>query len=487
MAEVYFDPAVGGDGSTVSDDSDPTTGLDGGGHVTRFVPALAQVVAVADNTVAKATEAAASAASALNAPGTNATSTTSLTIGTGTKTLTIQTGKAYVAGQTLVIASTASPSNQMTGIVDSYTSGSGSLVVVVPSGATSGSGTFSAWTVSMGVIVNSTLPSQTGNANKFLMTDGTSPSWVSVLKASNNLSDLGSASTARTNLGLGSLATASTINDANWSGTDLAVANGGTGSSTAAGARTNLSAAASGANGDITSLSALSTPLSIAQGGTGASTASAARTALGLGSIATQASSAVAITGGTVTNITDLAVADGGTGSSTAAGARSNLGAAAAGANTDITSLSLTTPLAVASGGTGGDTAAEARTGILPSVTGKPGGVLQVNSGGTDWEAGWRAMVTFSVSGGTPTIQASRNVTSVTRTDTGDYTITFANAAPDEHYAGGGMANRVGSGDSLITSSNRTSTWTSGAAYITFSDQGGSPYDPGIARLRFGY
>jgi hypothetical protein len=46
----------------------------------------------------------------------------------------------------------------------------------------------------------------------------------------------------------------------------------------------------------------------------------------GLGTIATQASSNVAITGGSITGITDLAVADGGTGASTAPNARINLG-----------------------------------------------------------------------------------------------------------------------------------------------------------------
>ena len=67
--------------------------------------------------------------------------------------------------------------------------------------------------------------------------------------------------------------------------------------------------------------------LAIDHGGTGATTAAAARTNLGLGTVATQNANSVAITGGSITGITDLAVADGGTGASTAAGALANLGA----------------------------------------------------------------------------------------------------------------------------------------------------------------
>lgn len=64
----------------------------------------------------------------------------------------------------------------------------------------------------------------------------------------------------------------------------------------------------------------------VALGGTGATNAPNARTNLGLGTIATQNSSSVSITGGSISGITDLAIADGGTGASTASDARTNLG-----------------------------------------------------------------------------------------------------------------------------------------------------------------
>lgn len=66
--------------------------------------------------------------------------------------------------------------------------------------------------------------------------------------------------------------------------------------------------------------------VAINNGGTGASTASTARTALGLGSVSTQNSNSVSITGGSITGITDLAISDGGTGASTVTEARTNLG-----------------------------------------------------------------------------------------------------------------------------------------------------------------
>ena len=116
--------------------------------------------------------------------------------------------------------------------------------------------------------------------------------------------------------------------------------------------------------------------LNIANGGTGASTASGARTALGLGTIATQDSDSVSITGGSIADITDLAVADGGTGASNASGARSNLGLGTIATQNSnavsITGGSITgiNPLAIADGGTEADNSVDAlrNLGGLPSI-----------------------------------------------------------------------------------------------------------------------
>jgi hypothetical protein len=83
---------------------------------------------------------------ALTLGATNSTSTTSLLIGLGSKSLTVQTGKSYVAGMTVKIASTATGVDWMLGDITSYTTGTGALVVTVT--GISGSGTFAAWTIS---------------------------------------------------------------------------------------------------------------------------------------------------------------------------------------------------------------------------------------------------------------------------------------------------------------------------------------------------
>src|SRR5258708_6853483 len=111
--QVTFSANVGGDGSTVSDDSSATTGLANGGFRTRLVPMFTQIIVIANWILGKENAGATSApkaatpernagtsasnasppaaAAAGYAAALTATSTTALAIGTGAKTFTTQT------------------------------------------------------------------------------------------------------------------------------------------------------------------------------------------------------------------------------------------------------------------------------------------------------------------------------------------------------------------------------------------------------------
>lgn len=89
----------------------------------------------------------AAAEAALSAAKLTATSTTSNSIGTGSKSFTIEANKDFGAGRHILITSNAdAPNRRMSGIVSSYNSGTGALVVNVESTTGSG-GPYTDWTL----------------------------------------------------------------------------------------------------------------------------------------------------------------------------------------------------------------------------------------------------------------------------------------------------------------------------------------------------
>lgn len=84
-------------------------------------------------------------ANGTNGSGYGGTSSTFNTIGTGSKTFYIGTGYAYVVGSRVRVASSASPTNWVEGVVSAYSSGN----LTLTSDITGGSGSYSSWTVSL--------------------------------------------------------------------------------------------------------------------------------------------------------------------------------------------------------------------------------------------------------------------------------------------------------------------------------------------------
>lgn len=112
----------------------------------------------------------------------SATSATSVSIGTGAKSLTIDTSKRFVAGDHIMVKDTAAPTtNWMYGTVTSYNSGTGALVI--DSLRIGGSGTKTAWLVGLSGpqgIGGDVLPSFSGNAGKLLAVNSgeTAAEWI---------------------------------------------------------------------------------------------------------------------------------------------------------------------------------------------------------------------------------------------------------------------------------------------------------------------
>lgn len=191
---VTVPATMSSDGSihTYTDDSDPNTGLDGGGHVPRLLPLILDNVSIADyalsqvstmggnvnlaqnwatqltttvdginysakqytlnaetqanNAAISAAQAVISAAQAAQQANTlTATSVTSMLIGTGSKTFTTQSGEQFIAGQFVTIANSVTPSNFMYGQVTDYST----TQLTVNVSAIGGSGTLASWLISL--------------------------------------------------------------------------------------------------------------------------------------------------------------------------------------------------------------------------------------------------------------------------------------------------------------------------------------------------
>jgi hypothetical protein len=145
-------------GNAYSDDGSTPQDMQHYGYLTHLLPMIGDTATVAGQVATDAAQAALDAATASNgALALRGTSTTSLAVSAGTKTLTTQTGKQFTAGNYVTISRTSAPTTLMHGVVTSYSG----ATLIVEAATIAGSGTFTDWTIALSGAKGDTGP--TGN------------------------------------------------------------------------------------------------------------------------------------------------------------------------------------------------------------------------------------------------------------------------------------------------------------------------------------
>lgn len=305
------------------------------------------------------------------------TSVTSVAIGTGSKSFTASTGKNWYIGQAVRVAYTTTPGNYMDGQVTSYNSTTGALVVNVS--AVGGSGTYAAWTIgpAIGASAYATLIGTETLTNKTLTTP--------VLSAT---------------------AAGTTAGQIGYSGGDLSFGNGSA----------SLVVVTTAATQTLTNKSLTTPVLTGTASGTTAGRIGYASGVLSFGDGSSQRT--VVTTDGTQT-LTNKTIASFilGSGALSTGGSLGYSGGL----------------LQIGNGSTVQTVVTTDDTQSLSNKSFNSAPVPTVSGAAPIYFC--RAWVQFGVSGGVVTVNASGNVSSVTRSSAGIFVINFTTAMPDANYA----------------------------------------------------